>query len=251
MRKVSFLVLLCAAISLFLLGCGRQSDDINAEETLGDTFTYTVSKRIAPDMPEFAFDAVARKWQGDALWDFDDPYLVRIAVIDENSKVIQTIEEICDPWQDYADEGTRDYPFENLGLYFDDWNFDGYLDISLINYQYRFSIDNRYYWLWDNQSRLFVRNNDLLLANDNGHLEIDAESQTIQSFEYGMGVSLVETYRFDDGLLVKIHRKYSEAQPVDADIPEGDWRWHIVVEELIDGEMVVTEDYYEPIETQN
>jgi rhodanese-related sulfurtransferase len=92
------------------------------------------------------------------------------------------------------------------GLSFDDWNFDGYTDISLWRYRGG-SAENSpsYYWLWDNEVGQFVANEELEALSWETTLWANEESnQVISVTRYSLGIYSRGFYEYTDGGFVLV-----------------------------------------------
>jgi len=126
------------------------------------------------------------------------------------------------------------------GLSFDDWNFDGYLDISLFKYPGGTMMNRpHYYWLWDITAGEFVENTELQELSEYSFLEADYENnQVISRSRGGSGHYLILYYEYRHESFVLIKIEESSLEQV-----EGETVKRVVAQELIDGEMTITEEY--------
>ena len=133
------------------------------------------------------------------------------------------------------------------GLSFEDWNFDGHLDIALWRYLGGTSLNSpHYYWLWDNTTGEFIANTELEEVSDYSSISIDYATEQIRGYSrFGSGGYGIQYYNYQNGsyVMVKSENAVFEQIPYE----EDKYGMHIIVMELVDGEMVVTEDYFEDL----
>jgi len=125
-----------------------------------EPITFTTTMRIHIDMPEFTF----HRTLGDLLIPVPTPEFflytkreVTITIFDENDNLIQEIDGLIQR----SLEPSHDPEGFNIG--FDDFNFDGYLDMVLITAVWPGRVGNidKSFWLWDSEIGQFVRNPQL------------------------------------------------------------------------------------------
>ncbi|WP_310603734.1 XAC2610-related protein, partial [Anaerosporobacter sp.] len=98
-----------------------------------------------------------------------------------------------------------------------------------------------YYWLWNDSVGQFVENDELMKISDLGSVSICEEEQLLQCYtNYGL-CNEARYYKYFDGKFVLVRRDEVIARSDD----KGGHIFHKVTEELVDGEMKVTADYYE------
>jgi len=151
----------------------QEASDIT-EENLAVTQITTV--RIHPDMPEFSITRLI----GDYINDVEDwiPAAREITLIvsDESGNVIQTIAGI-----------TQSNIFENIFFdepTFDDYNFDGYLDMRLHRYNPGAGgmLSEYYFWLWDSELGEFVLNWQLIYMGRAAYFSANHDRQQLLSW---------------------------------------------------------------------
>jgi len=132
------------------------------------------------------------------------------------------------------------------GLSFDDWNFDGYLDVSLLRSPGG-TMKNKptYYWLWDNSAQEYIANDELN--------ELSLESTVMAASELRQVIAFTRTgpigyftgyYEFNEiGHLVSVKTEELIPEPVEGE--DYSYIGHYIVLELIGGEMITTEDYWD------
>jgi len=86
--------------------------------------------------------------------------------------------------QEFTDLNTENHlvSTDDPGLAFDDWNFDGFLDLSLWKYVGG-TLGNapHYFWLWDIDLRIFVANEELEMISEGSALVTDIENNRLIS----------------------------------------------------------------------
>lgn len=130
------------------------------------------------------------------------------------------------------------------GLSFADWNFDGYLDIDLWSYRGGSMLNEpHYYWLWDNNMGQFVMNAELMEISDFSTIVINVEESRLESYKRlgGLG-GVTQHFKYIDDKLVLVYSYVLEVVPSTDD---DKYTCHITISEFIDGEMIITEDFYE------
>ena len=138
------------------------------------------------------------------------------------------------------------------GLAFDDWNFDGYMDISLWRYPGGSMRNNpTYYWLWDVGANMFMPCVELGELSEFSTPAIISETSQIYAYSRGgWAENMHQYYEWRYGQLVMVKSIYENIFEHPAGKPENlspDDSLYVhrnVVHELRDGEMVLTEDYY-------
>lgn len=185
--------------------------------------TLTLKDKINSQMPEFTFKVLVKK--GDLLLSESySPY--KINITNQNAEKIQ---ELLLGYTNTLDS-------ERFGVYIEDMNFDGYKDIRVQcgtppgpNIPY-------HYWLWDIKSSKYVQNEKF---EEITSPSFDYENKTITSFNRGSASENLEcVYKFIDHKLVLI----KSIERIGNSEING---WHIIVRELVDGEMKVVKEYDE------
>lgn len=109
-----------------------------------------VSMLIHPDLPEFTFSRIIGGY-ADAYYVYDIPAPIEVSIVikDDSGTLVQTISGL-----------SQSYGFINSDITFDDYNFDGYLDMRLMRWQDGAGglLAHEYFWLWDVGKKLFVLN---------------------------------------------------------------------------------------------
>ncbi|MNI56670.1 hypothetical protein D3C73_1116880 [compost metagenome] len=205
---------------------------------------YTVERQISADKPVFSFEIYGRTVQSYRLMFDETKYY-----IDSGNNKVQKIVVECSPLsyhQELMFEETDipDIPETTFGFDLDDWNFDGYLDISLWKDRGGTSLNApHYYWLWDNEQGRFVINKELGDLSEETYVGLDYSAQELIASIKNPNGSYEEYYVWKDGgisLQRTVNTTFDE--PADS---TGKYRAHITVKEPIDGEMQVTAEYYD------
>ena len=136
-----------------------------------DTVTpieYTISKKVARvdidnQLPEYTFHLTGSSIKHYKILEdstkrhimFYENKIETITITDSRGAIVQKMEGLV--------TSNPAFPDEMYGLSFDDWNFDGYLDLDLWSSP---EVSTRsgihYYWLWDNDLGQFVANEHLI-----------------------------------------------------------------------------------------
>jgi len=164
------------------------------------TSVFTSIVRIHPDMPEFTVTRTVN----DHIYDdgfefFPQPREVSIIIKDESGALIQEINGL-----------TQSSQSANGGLSFDDYNFDGYLDMRLMRYQADAGglLAQEYYWLWDESIMQFVLSEQLMEIGHSAWLTADRELRRIYvGNRRSNGNSQIE-YEYRSGELVVVRRSF-------------------------------------------
>ena len=162
------------------------------QEQHDDTLTFTTTMRIHESLPEFTFrrivgDIEPEPWYGD----FPAPREVTIIIEDDEGNVIQAISEL-----------TQNHFFiEDKEIEFDDYNFDGYLDMRLKRWQDGAGglLAYEYFWLWSTDTSQFVLN-EQLVEIEAADIAIDSNEQHIVIYNRGdYNSGNLDFYKYHDG----------------------------------------------------
>ena len=203
-----------------------------------DCFITKFEVNINDSVPELIIEALAffdKRFNG---------YSVETLTISEASTGI-IMQEIKIPKYYSSESPDTTVPIEQsdtMGLLFEDYNFDGYVDMSLWKHQGGTSTNEpRFYWLFDIDTMQFVSNSQLEDISYSSWIGIDNELKQISGNSRNRDGYVIWYYEFraDEYVHVKTKTMTVDERTGDSII------WHTVISELIDGEMVVTEDYYE------
>jgi rhodanese-related sulfurtransferase len=149
---------------------------------------FSIRKQIHENLPPFTFTLT--------VFDIDEFFLSDNAVLTISSADGSFLQEFSDIRTHFL----RYRKFEEA-LKFDDWNFDGYLDISL----WRFpggSMGNRphYFWLWNPETEEFTENFDLGQISSWSRVEIDYENNLIISHvRDDNNIYFIDYWKYHDG----------------------------------------------------
>jgi len=164
---------------------------------------FTTTMRIHEYMPEFTFIRTL----GDFVTDFymiEEERYVSITILDESSNIIQEIDGIMQ-----GGHGLWMVPeHEMFEIRFDDFNFDGYMDMWLITARNPGTAGGEwgYHWIWNPNTGQFELNEQLNQINAcMSWLYVNQDTQQIQiSSRGGGGGSWLTSYYewFEDELIL-------------------------------------------------
>ncbi len=121
-------------------------------ESYDNPLVFTTTEHIHETLPEFTFTRIAGGIED--TWNslFPDSREVSIIVTDDKGGTIQVINNL-----------SQSDRFINEDIRFDDYNFDGYLDMRLLRWQEGAGQlrATEYFWLWDAETSQFMQNNQL------------------------------------------------------------------------------------------
>ena len=204
---------------------------------------YVMQKKINEQLPEFTFMVIGTNTKQYGVNHDKGRYYISNDIYEISSIITKSEDEKYN--QELTFEKTQIF-HNSTGTYgFDlnDWNFDGYLDISLWVAPGGTSLNSpHYYWLWDNDEGRYARNEALEKISDSTYLEIDIENKQIIAAQRRSGGYYHGYYELKSGqyILVKTEDMYAEINAYTEKT-----RVHYVTKELINGKMTVTKDYYE------
>jgi rhodanese-related sulfurtransferase len=206
-----------------------------------EPFTFTTFQRVHDDLPEFEFRVDGNRVIEFDLqtyepvhWTSDSIRVHTLTVTSPDGRLNQVFEIL------YADNHL--VTAESPGLSFDDYNFDGYLDISLW-YGIGGTARNvpTYYWLWDNDAFEFAACEKLGRLNN---VAIDAEAQQIIEYMANGAWNRITCYHeYIDGILTVVKSVEVWHKTGDEEHDANTLQW--IMDELGDGEIVITDKYYE------
>jgi len=213
---MTFLIL---SALLFFAACGYNPVDnlensVNADVTLeiaeqdillafekDEQVKFTTTIRIHPDMQELTITRIVGDYVSDDYFQsFPEPMDISIIITDESGTVIQEINGL-----------TQSNRNVNGGLSFDDYNFDGYLDMRLMRWQDGAGglLAQEYFWLWDASIKQFVMHEQLMGIGHAAWLRADQERQRIfVGNRYRGGHAHLE-YKYLDGEFIVVRRGFS------------------------------------------
>ncbi len=157
---------------------------------------FRVSEKLQADMPKFQFTLLYEKTsrsqavgeEKEISYDQESEYfyISTIFIIrEDNATAVQRID--LNPYSETCDD-------ETLGFVLEDMNFDGYLDMRVMQYMSA-GVNIPYYcWLWDPYTQQFVYNEQLSLLSSP---MFDAASQEVMAFELVNDSTYIDTtYRY-------------------------------------------------------
>jgi len=201
---------------------------------------YNVSKKINSQIPEFNFyingndirDYYLQHDMNRYYLSYSNTVIESIIIKDNNNVIIQEISGL--------ETATPACEENQYGFSFDDWNFDGFFDISLWKFQGGSMHNNpTYYWLWDNSLGKYIENKELEERSDWCSLSTDEELQQVVGYTSAGAFGNVHCfYEYSNGrfILVKSIEEIFEQSYDDKD----KYTSHTIIEELIDGDMKIT-----------
>jgi len=181
------------------------------EPVIADTNTFITTKRIHEDMPEFTFirtlvDYIPG-WCGEVFCT-SSQWSVIITILDEEGNLIQTIDGIRQGGE--SEWMTADHDL--FELRFDDFNFDGYMDMWLhTSMHHRGFYSNTLFWLWNPEANQFETNNQLNSINFNsGFRAVNHETRQIETISR---VSIVSHrrgfYEYHAGEFIRVASEFN------------------------------------------
>ncbi len=207
------------------------------------TIDFVTTQKISEQLPEFTFRLTGSNTKACELFDNKTKYyfdfkrtqIDNITITDNTGAIIQTINGL----------DTNNPASEKLmyGLSFDDWNFDGFIDISLWKYPGGTSLNSpHYYWLWDNNAGLFAENAELIEISNYSLLGINLEEKQLECItKYGGFGNISQIYQYKDNKFVLV--SFVEYKLASSPNEDDKYIIRITTGELVDGTMVVTEEY--------
>ena len=213
-----------------------------------EPFITTITQHVHPDLSAFEF-----RIEGNTQTEFDSKinnpeywhnntyiyvYTLTITNADNGFKQVFT----------GLDTSNHLVTKESPGISFNDWNFDGYLDISLWKWVGGTSLNApQYFWLWDNDAFMFVRNEELEKISDYSYLETDTENRRFTAYSRdGAWVNYTDYYEFRNGkaAFVKGVERYFDVTNWDEYDESYADRVLIRIYELINGEKILVQEYF-------
>ena len=218
-KRIGFFALLAL---LLLTACGSQpatysaSEKILATTTICDSnhiapklqTTFTTHMRIHPNMPPFTFIRTLGDFVETADFSEAERY-VTITILNEDGALVQEIDGIIQGGQ--ADWATAEHSL--MSLQFDDFNFNGYLDMWLINAINPGTAGGYFasFWLWDNELEQFVQSYQLSDISHMAHITVDTENrQVLTHHKLAAWMHSTLHYEFWDDRLVLVRETREE-----------------------------------------
>jgi hypothetical protein len=165
----------------------------------------TVTMRVHESLPEFTFRHTIKNYESTGIYDYWGDDYIHITITDEYGNLIQELEGVN------VHRG-----FIGSVAEFGDYNFDGYLDMRLqqFNNGVSFSWDAHYYWLWDTEISQFVPSERLMEISDIAILnDIFPESRQLcflVNKAFGGGFLKFRIYEYINGDYVPIEEIEAE-----------------------------------------
>jgi len=262
-RNVRALALLLCALLALCAACGQaEPEPAEAPTTLKESTApreeiesiyHEVTARIHPDMPEFTFTmqgawtrTYARNLKGEIDYDLDG-----VPRFKENTNINDIRIEVKGQFFQWLDgfETHQSMKMDNYGFELQDFNNDGYLDISL--YSNAGAVDPNYlFWLWDKKQEKFVRNEQLQELNaDWQFFDLEDDGRIKLFSRSGGGIEWEMAwyeYRNDAFVLVESEDGNILFEELDGEsVPVGR---HIVIKKLVNGKMRTVSDTRERVE---
>lgn len=211
--------------------------EVVTEENLID---FTVIQSIHDEVPPLTFRLLGRWIEG---WSSDLQNTVDN--LEANIHVLQVINsdgELIQEFDGLDAISSRYVP--SFGLNFADYNFDGYLDMALYVAEGGSMLNAPHiYWLWDNSLKQFAENEVLNKLSDYSSISINTEESSLECYtRYGNGSGVTQSFKYIDGayaFIYSIEWGYELAPD-----KEDEYVRYEIINELIDGEMVITKNYY-------
>ncbi|WP_310603735.1 rhodanese-like domain-containing protein [Anaerosporobacter sp.] len=141
--------------------------------------------KVNEKMPEFTVHLTGENIKGyGANYDKARYYIIssenhikNITITDDKGDLVQNIGDLS--------RGNESLEKAMYGLVFEDWNFDGYMDIGLsANCDGAIRSEPFYYWLWDDRLRRFVKNEELMEISEEGIISINKEEHLLRCYTY-------------------------------------------------------------------
>jgi|GEM_PF-4795266 len=205
---------------------------------------YCVWQKIYEDGPMFKFTVYGENIKSDgSVFENGEFYFPRD--MNQMSRIVIECEETNYKQELKFEETHINNIFQTtFGFDLDDWNFDGYLDVSLWKHVGGTALNSpHYYWLWDSEINAYIKNDDLEEISDSTYMEIDAEKEKIKASQRRPDGYYDESYKWmgEEIVLVRTEEvRYTVTFGESEELNEV--KGHRVITELIDGEMKVIED---------
>lgn len=208
------------------------------EENLID---FTMTQRIHDEVPSFTIRLLGRWIEGWSSETQDE-----VEGLDANIHVLQVIDSDGRVIQEFDRLNTIPPRYEpSFGLDFADYNFDGYLDMALYQFEGG-SMRNEphIYWLWDNELKRFVENEELGEVSNYSSISINSEKKRLECYtRFGTGAGATQYFEYLDGAYIFTYSiEWGYELVPDKD---GEYMNYKIINELINGEIVTSKEYYD------
>ncbi len=209
---------------------------------------FSVTKKINEQLQDFTFQITGNNVKKYGVSSDNTKYYI---MLDENKIEGITIKDTNGNLMQELGGLVAETPSgeeEMYGFLFEDWNFDGYLDIGLWKFPGGSMRNNPYYyWLWDNSLNKFIENAELEEISDYATVQVNHDTKQIESYtRLGGNGSFMSNHIYENGKFLLAGSKSIEIVP-SPDDKNKDVK-HVVTKQLIDGELKVVDDHYEDIE---
>ena len=248
---------LIVALLLVLCACGQteapeptQAPTITEEATtLGEAIEsiyYKTAARIHPDMPEFTFVLVGEWTRTYSRSNITGEIDRDASYMRESTNVREIlINEVDGPFRQWLDgfETFQSGKEEPYGFYLEDFNNDGYLDISL--YYRPGAVDHhRLFWLWDTKQEKFVRNEQLQeLGTEWQFFNLDEDGRIKLFSRSGGGIVWSAAwYEYRNNKFVLVESEDGEIIFEDGNREKEPVGRHVIIKKLVNGKMKTVSD---------
>ncbi len=111
--------------------------------------------------------------------------------------------------QEFNFEETNNIVEKNYGLVFEDYNFDGYLDISLKCCNGG-DIHNepRLFWIWNDKENRFAENEELSYLSSTGKVSVYKNKKLVESYSYDIANHYQSYFEWNNGKLILREERY-------------------------------------------
>lgn len=213
--------------------------ELSEAVTEENLINFTVTQSIHDEVPPLTFRLLGRwieGWSSDTqdIADNLDANIHILQVIDSDGEIVQEFDRLD------TIPPCSESPF---GLHFADYNFDGYLDIALYVCEGgAMRNEPHIYWLWDNNLKQFEENEELSEISFSSSISINTEENRLECYtRFGGKGGVTQHLKYTDGKYVCIS-SIEWGYELAAD-KEGEYVRYEIINELIDGEMVITKNY--------
>ncbi len=205
---------------------------------------FFIEKSIAINQPKFRFELVGERYQEYETTFNDSQYYLTDGGCRINKIIIQSDALSFYQELEFAETDTFYMPEADYGLDIADWNFDGYLDISLWRDVGGTSHNApTYFWLWDNGSQKYIANPALADLSDENYISINLERQQIYAGRRENSDLYFDNYfQWDKGNLILVELQEMTFVGYDESFQEPD-QVHFMIKERVNGEMQTTKDF--------
>lgn len=161
-----------------------------------DLVEHVTTLRIHEHLPELTFTRIVNNTtEMQSEYAIPQPVQINIKIEDSDGNIIQSIPGL-----------SQSKSFLSRNLTFNDYNFDGYLDMRLMRWQDGAGglLANEYFWLWNAEIAQFVLNEQLMMIGQATALSADQETRQIVVTHRDSDSDKVSFYEYLDGEFVEI-----------------------------------------------